>query len=170
MVFQSIAFVFLFPWIEICLFYIYFFDNWRTCILVYKVFGNFSICSPFPPVIVISPVSGNNYFMSSETSLVLFRLSCPMVVTRQNRAHRSVWFFLLSIFELFLRQIQFRFLKQWALCCAFHMVSVVPTILLCQGTANKTSVTCFESSYNRLLAKKDLSNTRWILTYAMYFL
>jgi hypothetical protein len=93
--------------------------------------------SPFPSGLLLV-LFGNNYFMSSRNfSVFPVHLGCQWSTRQKQKAHRSVWF-LLSIFELFLRQIQFRFLKQWVYVL-FITVSVVPTtILLCQGTANKT--------------------------------
>jgi hypothetical protein len=125
MVSQSIAFVFLFPWIEICSVLHLFLTNGALYALFVEGLRQFSICSPFPPVIVISPVSETiilclwNFFSAFSVHLAL-----PMVKPKQSTSVR-VGFFLLSIFELFLRQIQFRFLKQWALCA--FLLSVVPT-------------------------------------------
>jgi hypothetical protein len=101
---------------------------------------------------------------------VLFPGSSANGHPAKNRAIGLCGFFFLSIFELFLRQIQFRFLKQ-ALCCAFHTVSVVPTILLCQGTANKTLPSLvLNHQYNRLAKKTCRIQGEFLTWHNVFFI
>jgi hypothetical protein len=57
--------------------------------------SNFSICSPFPPVIVISPVSETIILCLHETSLVFFPGSSGAANGQpgKNRKHIGVVFF-----------------------------------------------------------------------------
>jgi hypothetical protein len=71
-----------------------FFDNCALVSPCLQGLRQFSICSPFPPVIVISPVSETIILCLHETSLVLFRvhLALPMVVTRKTDTSARVGF------------------------------------------------------------------------------
>jgi hypothetical protein len=121
-----------------------FFDKWRTCIaLSTRSSAIFLYVVHFLRLLLLV-LFRNNFICLHETSLVLFvHLALPMVNPAKTESTSVRVVFLLSIFELFLRQIQ-RFLKQWALCCAFHY-GICCSLLFCCAKALqiKPSVTCF---------------------------
>jgi hypothetical protein len=115
-------------------------------VMVYQLrLGYFSIGSPFPPVIVINPVSENNYLRLLETFCVFFSSGAASGLNPKDREYQGTLVLARKTLCRFENKLYFFSSAIGSKAGFFMSVSVVLLQLLsCHGTANNT-ITCFVS-------------------------